>query len=75
VTSPKSLLMGAPLQTVAEKAATGKPIIYIRENCPPFWITHGTADTSVAFEVRKATDPLPIGTDPRRLLRQIINAL
>ena len=48
-TSPQSLLIGAPIQTVPEVTATAHPLIYVHSNSPPFLIIHGTADGTVAF--------------------------
>jgi len=48
-TSPQSLLIGAPIQTVPELTATAHPLIYVHPNGPPFLIIHGTADGTVAF--------------------------
>ncbi len=47
--SPESLLIGAALQTVPEKTATANPAALARPGLPPFWLTHGTADSSVPF--------------------------
>ena len=48
-TSPQSLLIGAPIQTVPELTATANPLTYIHAGCPPFLIIHGTADGTVTF--------------------------
>ena len=47
--SPESRLLGAPLQTVPEKAATANPITYVDKDDPPFLIIHGTADAVVPY--------------------------
>jgi acetyl esterase/lipase len=49
VNSPESGLFGLPIQTIPEKTATANPIVLIRNNMPPFFITQGTADALVDF--------------------------
>lgn len=48
-TSPESLLIGAPIQTVPELTSTASPLIYVHSNCPSFLLIHGTADGTVPF--------------------------
>jgi acetyl esterase/lipase len=45
--SPESRLLGAPLQTVPDRARAASPITYVSKNAPPFLIMHGLADGSV----------------------------
>lgn len=47
--SPESNLLGAPLQTVPERAASADPIGFVSADDAPFLIQHGTADTTVPF--------------------------
>ncbi|MCH2132853.1 MAG: alpha/beta hydrolase [Phycisphaerales bacterium] len=47
--SPESRLLGAPLQTVPERAATANPITYITPDDPPFLIIHGSQDAVVPY--------------------------
>ena len=47
--SPESKLLGAPLQTIPERAQTANPITYITPDDPPFLILHGTSDAIVPF--------------------------
>ena len=48
-TSPESLLMGAPIQTVPELTSTASPLIYVKPTAPPFLLIHGTIDNTVPF--------------------------
>lgn len=45
--SPESQVIGAPIQTVPEKAQAANPITYVSAKAPPFLIQHGTADCNV----------------------------
>ena len=45
--SPESELVGCPVQTCPEKAARANPVTYITPDDPPFYIMHGTVDSSV----------------------------
>lgn len=47
--SPESRLLGAPLQSVPDRAATANPITYVTADDPPFLIIHGTADRVVPY--------------------------
>lgn len=47
--SPESELIGGPLQTLPELAATANPAVLASSNAPPFLIMHGTADVTVPF--------------------------
>ena len=66
-TSPESMLIGFPIQTVPEKTATANPLIFARPNpqiprLPPFWITHGTMDRSVDFNQSERFNAALIGS-------------
>jgi acetyl esterase/lipase len=58
--SPTSLLLGAPTMTVPERCAQANPIAHIRgDDCPPFLILHGAADSAVpAHQSRLLHDAL-----------------
>ena len=45
--SPESLLLGGPLQQVADKAKMANPITYVTKDDPPFLILHGDQDPLV----------------------------
>jgi acetyl esterase/lipase len=45
--SPESMLLGAAIQTVPDKAKAANPITYVSAKAPPFLIQHGTADCNV----------------------------
>lgn len=45
--SPESMLVGAAIQTVPDKAQAANPITYVSAKAPPFLIQHGTADCNV----------------------------
>lgn len=45
--SPESMLLGAAIQTVPEKAKAANPITYVTAKAPAFLIQHGTADCNV----------------------------
>jgi acetyl esterase/lipase len=45
--SPESQYVGAPIQTVPDKAKAANPITYVSPTAPPFFIEHGTADCNV----------------------------
>lgn len=45
--SPESQLLGAPVQTVADRAATANPITFVTADDPPFKLLHGTRDELV----------------------------
>ncbi|MCP4401136.1 MAG: alpha/beta hydrolase [bacterium] len=45
--SPESELVGCPVQTCPEKTARANPVTYITPDDPPFYIMHGTGDSSV----------------------------
>jgi acetyl esterase/lipase len=40
-------LLGAAIQTVAERVRAANPMTYVGPNAPPFLIMHGLADSSV----------------------------
>jgi len=46
-TSAESRLMGAPIQTIADKVKAASPITYVAKGSPPFLLMHGLADNSV----------------------------
>jgi acetyl esterase/lipase len=46
-TSAESRLMGAPIQTIADKVKAASPITYVAKGAPPFLLMHGLADNSV----------------------------
>lgn len=45
--SPESQLMGAAIQTVADKVKTTNPMNYIDPSDPPFFIENGSADCNI----------------------------
>jgi acetyl esterase/lipase len=45
--SPESMVIGAAIQTVPDKAQAANPITYVSAKVPPFLIQHGTADCNV----------------------------
>ena len=45
--SPESRLVGAPVQSVADRVRAASPITYVGKDAPPFLIMHGLADSSV----------------------------
>lgn len=45
--SPESLLLGAQITTIPEKVRAANPETYVRADAPPFFIQHGTRDTTV----------------------------
>lgn len=45
--SPESQYLGAPIQTVPDKAKAANPITYVSPKAAPFLIQHGTADCNV----------------------------
>lgn len=45
--SPESQYVGAPIQTVPDKANAANPITYVSSDDVPFLIQHGTADCNV----------------------------
>jgi acetyl esterase/lipase len=45
--SPESRLLGAPVQSVAERVRAASPMTYVGKDAPPFLIMHGLADSSV----------------------------
>ena len=45
--SPESRLLGAPVQSVADRVRAASPITYVGKDAPPFLIMHGLADSSV----------------------------
>jgi acetyl esterase/lipase len=45
--SPESRLIGAPVQTAADRVRAASPITYVGKDAPPFLIMHGLADSSV----------------------------
>jgi len=45
--SPESQLLGAAIQTVADRAATASPMTYIDAKDAPFLIQHGSADCNI----------------------------
>ena len=45
--SPESRLLGAPVQTVADRVRAASPMTYVSKDAPPFLIMHGLADNSV----------------------------
>ncbi len=45
--SPESQLMGAAIQTVADKVKTTNPMNYIGPSDPPFFIENGSADCNI----------------------------
>jgi acetyl esterase/lipase len=45
--SPESMVIGAAIQTVPDKAQAANPITYASAKAPPFLIQHGTADCNV----------------------------
>ncbi len=45
--SPESLLLGAQITTIPERVREANPETYVREDAPPFFIQHGTRDTTV----------------------------
>jgi acetyl esterase/lipase len=47
--SPESLLVGGAVQENKDKANAANPISYIRRDCPPFLVIHGTADALVHY--------------------------
>ncbi|GIW99490.1 MAG: calcium sensor EFh [Pirellulaceae bacterium] len=48
--SPESLLLGAPVQTVPDRARMANPITYIDPADPPMLIVHGDADPLVPYQ-------------------------
>lgn len=48
--SPESLLLGAPLPTVPDKARQASPITWVSADDPPFLIQHGDQDRLVAWQ-------------------------
>lgn len=48
--APSALLLGAPVQTVPERAWLASPLSYISPDDPPFLIQHGTADSLVPYQ-------------------------
>lgn len=48
--SPESLLLGATLQTVPEKARVAAPLTYVTDDDPPFMIVHGDNDMLVPWQ-------------------------
>ena len=48
--SPESMLLGAAIQTVPEKAKSANPITYVTANAPAFLIQHGMADPVVPVQ-------------------------
>ena len=47
VDSPESRLLGAQITTIPERVREANPETYIRADAPPFFIQHGTRDTTV----------------------------
>lgn len=47
--SPESRLIGGPLQTNPERAATASAVSFASPDDPPFLLLHGTVDNTVAF--------------------------
>ena len=47
--APEAMLLGAPLQTVEERAKAASPETYITTDSPPLLIQHGTKDRIVPF--------------------------
>jgi len=45
--SPESMVIGAAIQTVPDKAQAANPITYVSAKASPFLIQHGTADCNV----------------------------
>jgi len=45
--SPESRLLGAPVQSAADRVRAASPITYVGPGAPPFLIMHGLADSSV----------------------------
>jgi len=45
--SPESRLVGAPVQSAADRVRAASPITYVGKDAPPFLIMHGLADSSV----------------------------
>jgi acetyl esterase/lipase len=45
----ESTMVGAPLQTVPDRAAAASPITYVHAVAPPIQIHHGSVDTYVPF--------------------------
>ncbi|MBN1372634.1 MAG: alpha/beta hydrolase [Anaerolineaceae bacterium] len=45
--SPESLLLGAQITNIPEKVRAANPEMYVRADVPPFFIQHGTQDTTV----------------------------
>lgn len=45
--SPESRLLGAPVQTVPDLAATANPMTYVSPDDAPFFIQHGSADCNI----------------------------
>ena len=45
--SPESRLLGAPVQSVADRVRAASPMTYVSKDAPPFLIMHGLADNSV----------------------------
>jgi acetyl esterase/lipase len=45
--SPESRLLGAAVQTVADRVRAASPLTYVSKDAPPFLIMHGLADSSV----------------------------
>ena len=43
----ESLLLGAPIETCADRVALANPITYAAPGAPPFLIVHGLSDTTV----------------------------
>ena len=48
--SPESLLLGAQVTKVPELARIANPETYIRAGLPPFFIQHGSADSTVPYQ-------------------------
>ena len=45
--SPESRLLGAPVQSAADRVRAASPLTYAGKDAPPFLIMHGLADSSV----------------------------
>lgn len=48
--SPESLILGAPITEIPNTVRKANPETYIHTDVPPFFIQHGTADTTVPYQ-------------------------